>query len=120
MSLQVASKCHDLAALLSWTERVEAGEEGEDAKTQVDFFGSLTSLKYICVNVAKTDSSFSHSEWASIDFLLLDFPNQILANFRHQFHSQSASNYLDTDFDTEEECALHYPFISFVDDHVLL
>lgn len=28
-----------------------------------------------------------------------------IANFRQQFHSQSASNYLDTDFETEEECA---------------
>lgn len=33
------------------------------------------------------------------------FSESDIANFRRQFHSQSASNYLDTDFDTEEECA---------------
>jgi hypothetical protein len=32
------------------------------------------------------------------------FSETDIANFRRQFHSQSSSNYLDTDFDTEEEC----------------
>jgi len=40
------------------------------------------------------------------------FSESDIANFRRQFHSQSASRYLDTDFDTEEECVhsshLHY------------
>lgn len=34
------------------------------------------------------------------------FSEADIANFRRQFHSQSASNYLDTDFETEEECTL--------------
>lgn len=37
------------------------------------------------------------------------FSESDIANFRRQFHSQSASNYLDTDFDTEEECVFILP-----------
>lgn len=36
------------------------------------------------------------------------FSEADIANFRLQFHSQSASNYLDTDFETEEECTLRF------------
>jgi len=32
------------------------------------------------------------------------FSEADIANFRRQFHSQSNSNYLDMDFETEEEC----------------
>ncbi|KAJ7125016.1 DUF2407 C-terminal domain-containing protein [Mycena epipterygia] len=35
------------------------------------------------------------------------FSEADIANFRQQFHSQSASNYLDTDFETEEEYDEH-------------
>jgi len=35
------------------------------------------------------------------------FSESDIANFRQQFHSQSSSNYLDTDFDTEEEYDEH-------------
>jgi DUF2407 C-terminal domain len=37
------------------------------------------------------------------------FSESDIANFRRQFHSQSASSYLDTDFDTEEECVFILP-----------
>ena len=33
------------------------------------------------------------------------FSEADIANFRRQFHNQSSSNYLDMDFETEEECA---------------
>lgn len=38
------------------------------------------------------------------------FSEADIANFRRQFHSQSSSNYLDIDFETEEEC---WPFTLF-------
>ncbi|KAJ6495665.1 DUF2407 C-terminal domain-containing protein [Mycena vitilis] len=39
------------------------------------------------------------------------FSEADIANFRQQFHSQSASNYLDTDFETEEEYDEHARFL---------
>jgi len=33
------------------------------------------------------------------------FSDADIASFRRQFHNQSSSNYLDMDFETEEECA---------------
>jgi hypothetical protein len=40
------------------------------------------------------------------------FSPEDIENFRRQFHSQSSSNYLDLDFETEEECQ-HY-FLQFL------
>jgi DUF2407 C-terminal domain len=36
------------------------------------------------------------------------FSEADIANFRRQFHSQSSANYLDTEFETEEECEFFY------------
>jgi len=33
------------------------------------------------------------------------FSEEDIANFRRQFHSQASSNYLEDDFETQEECA---------------
>jgi len=35
----------------------------------------------------------------------MGFSESDIANFRRQFHSRSLMNYLDLDFETEEECA---------------
>ena len=40
------------------------------------------------------------------------FSPEDIENFRRQFHSQSSSNYLDLDFETEEECQHYFSTIS--------
>jgi len=66
--------------------KIESGEEGEDAKTQMAQLQPLRGFDRLSA------AGFSESD---------------IANFRRQFHSQSSSNYLDTDFDTEEEYDEH-------------
>jgi len=66
--------------------KIEEGEEGEDAKTQTAQLQPLRGFDRLSA------AGFSESD---------------IANFRRQFHSQSASNYLDVDFDTEEEYDEH-------------
>lgn len=39
------------------------------------------------------------------------FSEADIASFRRQFHSQSSSNYLDVDFETEEECKRHVSLV---------
>jgi len=66
--------------------KIEEGDEGDDAKTQTAQLQPLRGFDRLSA------AGFSESD---------------IANFRRQFHSQSASNYLDTDFDTEEEYDEH-------------
>src|ERR1700749_1602632 len=65
-------------------------------------FCSLDSLQYISNNVTKTAQLQPLRGFDRLN--AAGFSESDIANFRRQFHSQSASNYLDTDFDTEEEC----------------
>ncbi|KII90664.1 hypothetical protein PLICRDRAFT_697169 [Plicaturopsis crispa FD-325 SS-3] len=67
--------------------KMDEGEiEGEDVKQQAAQLQPLRGFDRL------TAAGFSESD---------------VANFRRQFHSQSASNYLDTDFETEEEYDEH-------------
>jgi len=66
--------------------KIEEGEESEEAKTQTAQLQPLRGFDRLSA------AGFSEAD---------------IANFRRQFHSQSASNYLDTDFDTEEEYDEH-------------
>ncbi|TFK44449.1 DUF2407 C-terminal domain-containing protein [Crucibulum laeve] len=66
--------------------KLEPGEEGDDGKAQV----------------AQLQPARGFDRLASVGFSEAD-----IANFRRQFHSQSASNYLDVDFETEEEYDEH-------------
>ena len=81
--------------------KIESGEEGEDAKTQVIILLRHT-LIYICTDIAQMAQLQPLRGFDRLS--AAGFSESDIANFRRQFHSQSSSNYLDTDFDTEEEC----------------
>ncbi|KZP23272.1 hypothetical protein FIBSPDRAFT_919127 [Athelia psychrophila] len=66
--------------------KIEEGEDGEEGRLQT---AQLQPLRGFDRLVA---AGFTEAD---------------IANFRRQFHSQSASNYLDTDFETEEEFDEH-------------
>ncbi|KAG6866202.1 hypothetical protein C0991_007227 [Blastosporella zonata] len=66
--------------------KLEPGETEEEGRTQT----------------AQLQPARGFDRLASVGFSEAD-----IANFRRQFHSQSSSNYLDTDFETEEEYDEH-------------
>jgi len=66
--------------------KLEPGEEGDEDRTQA----------------AQLQPARGFDRLAA-----LGFSEDDIANFRRQFHSQSSSNYLDMDFDTEEEYDEH-------------
>ena len=50
----------------------------------------------------------------------MGFSESDIANFRRQFHSQSAGNYLDMEFETEEECAFSLSLLSSQDTNKII
>ncbi|KAF7980695.1 hypothetical protein HWV62_37145 [Athelia sp. TMB] len=66
--------------------KIEEGDETEEGRLQTAQLQPLRGFDRLAA------AGFSESD---------------IANFRRQFHSQSASNYLDTDFETEEEFDEH-------------
>ncbi|KAF9453968.1 hypothetical protein P691DRAFT_718380 [Macrolepiota fuliginosa MF-IS2] len=67
--------------------KMEKGDTGEDEKEQTAQLRPVRGFDRLVV------AGFSESD---------------IANFRRQFHSQSSSNYLDMDFETEEEYDEHF------------
>ena len=68
------------------------------------FLRDITVLKFAC-QTAQIKPQRGFDRLASMGFSESD-----IANFRRQFHSRSLMNYLDLDFETEEECvSLHCP-----------
>lgn len=85
---------------------LEPGEEEDDGRPQVfplrSFSRDRTVLKF-ARQTAQIKPQRGFDRLAAMGFSESD-----IANFRRQFHSRSLMNYLDLDFETEEECmSLH-------------
>ncbi|KAG6884996.1 hypothetical protein C0993_006647 [Termitomyces sp. T159_Od127] len=81
--------------------KLEPGET-EEGKIQANLSLVYTLGGYLHSDAFKTaqlQPARGFDRLASVGFSEAD-----IANFRRQFHSQPSSNYLDIDFETEEEC----------------
>ncbi|TFK62253.1 hypothetical protein BDN72DRAFT_396135 [Pluteus cervinus] len=84
---EAAQTSAPLGGIVTWMHcsvgpKLEPGEEAEEERPQL----------------AQLQPARGFDRLAAVGFSEED-----IANFRRQFHSQSASNYLDADFETEEE-----------------
>lgn len=95
--------------------KLEPGEESQEERQQVClvcsclYCASLGPYQPCCVCIPSIGLSTLKTAQLQpargFDRLAaVGFSEEDIANFRRQFHSQSSSNYLDIDFDTEEEC----------------
>lgn len=88
---------------------IEDGEDEEGSEQVRIVYLPVPNLTSLVIKKAQLQPARGFDRLASVGFSEAD-----IANFRQQFHSQSASNYLDTDFETEEECTtLVLPLYSF-------
>ncbi|KAF5385934.1 hypothetical protein D9615_002291 [Tricholomella constricta] len=82
------------------------GEAEEEGRTQVSHSPDLSICHTLTLSTgcktAQLQPARGFDRLSSVGFSEAD-----IANFRRQFHSQSSSNYLDVDFETEEEYDEH-------------